>query len=52
MTFVIKGYEFDLYGEDYIITANGDSEDDPGKHSDEVDDCELAIMPLDVPSIE
>lgn len=48
LIFVIDGKEFKLNPSDYVITLTSDSEDNPGMHSDNVVDCTVAIMPLDV----
>lgn len=50
LIFVIKGKEYTLRPEDYVITINGEGEeDDPGVHSDDFIECTLAMMGLDVP---
>ncbi len=48
LIFVIDGKEFKLNPSAYVITLTSDSEDNPGMHSDNVVDCTVAIMPLDV----
>lgn len=50
VTFVIEGKEFRLKAVDYIVTISENGEDIPGYHSDTDDilDCTVAFMPLDV----
>ena len=50
LTFVIKGKEYSMRPEEYIMTEgeNG-AEDNPGQHSLFPQTCALAIIPLDVP---
>lgn len=49
ITFVIAGKKFSLSPEEYVITYNNSVEESPGVHSNNIEDCILAIMPLDVP---
>ena len=48
LIFVIDGKEFKLNPSAYVITLTSYAEDSPGMHSDNVVDCTVAIMPLDV----
>lgn len=49
LVFVIQGKKFAISPENYILTNNDETFDDPGRHSDEFLECSLGFMAIDVP---
>lgn len=49
LVYVIDGKEYRIPPKNYVLTTNGRNRDDnPGKHSDEIEGCTLAFMALDL----
>lgn len=49
LIFTIGGQDMAVPARDYVLTVGEDGEQAPGVHSAEVQECTLALMPMDIP---
>jgi cathepsin D len=52
LVYVISGKEFPIPAREYVLTFTSEGEEDPGMHSDDVEDCMTAFMAMDISAPE